>query len=79
MDLPPLSSASSEGSIRYLAAVAYDRQGKPLGGSEIIDRETGRGTGLYVDLDSLWWSQRRNHLGGGVFALVSLLLGCEIP
>ncbi|BGP53417.1 hypothetical protein JCM8202_001059 [Rhodotorula sphaerocarpa] len=73
MDLPPLSSASSEGSIRYLAAVAYDRQGKPLGGSEIIDRETGRGTGLYVDLDSLWWSQRRNHLGGGAFALVLLV------
>lgn len=73
--LPPLSDTPTEGAIRYLAVVAYDREGKPLGGSEIIDREAGRGTGLYVDLDSLWWSQRRSHFGGASFALVSVLVG----
>ncbi|GAA5979473.1 hypothetical protein JCM10908_002937 [Rhodotorula pacifica] len=72
LELPPLSSAASAGGIRYLAVVAYDRDGAPLGGSEIIDRETGRGTGFSIDLDSLHWAMKRSHYGAMAFAAVIL-------
>ncbi|KWU45675.1 hypothetical protein RHOSPDRAFT_32598 [Rhodotorula sp. JG-1b] len=74
LELPPLSSsASSEGSnIRYLAVVAYDRYGVPLGGSEIIDRETGDGTGFFVDLDSVRWAMKKSHYGAIAFAAALL-------
>ena len=81
LELPPLSSsASSEGSnIRYLAVVAYDRYGVPLGGSEIIDRETGDGTGFFVDLDSVRWAMKKSHYGAIAFAAVSHTLArCPI-
>ena len=78
LELPPLSSsASSEGSnIRYLAVVAYDRYGVPLGGSEIIDRETGDGTGFFVDLDSVRWAMKKSHYGAIAFAAVSSSKSC---
>lgn len=71
LELPPLSS-NEAGSIRYLAVVAYDRYGVPLGGSEIIDRETGDGTGFFVDLDSVRWAMTKRHYGAIAFAAVSL-------
>ncbi|GAA5864707.1 hypothetical protein JCM3774_006049 [Rhodotorula dairenensis] len=73
LELPPLSS-TPEGpdSIRYFAVVAYTREGVPLGGSEIIDRETGKGTGFFVDLDSLRWAMRKSHYGAMAFAAALL-------
>lgn len=72
LELPPLSSTPEDaGSLRYFAVVAYDRDGVPLGGSEILDRETGKGTGFFVDLDSLRWAMRKGHYGAMAFAAVS--------
>jgi hypothetical protein len=54
----------------FVAVVAYDKQGRPLGGSEVLETMSGAGTGMFPDVDGLWWEDQRRRLQGAGFAFV---------
>ncbi|GAA5905931.1 hypothetical protein JCM8208_003378 [Rhodotorula glutinis] len=57
---------------RFVAVVAHDRLGRPLRSSEILDRKVRVGTGLYADVDALWWAERRRVIELGGLSVVFL-------
>ncbi|GAA5857378.1 hypothetical protein JCM8547_002251 [Rhodosporidiobolus lusitaniae] len=57
----------------FVAVVAYDREGQPIGASEVLDASTGEGTGIYPDLSALWYQDRRRKMqaAGAVMILLA--------
>ncbi|BGP37344.1 hypothetical protein JCM10450v2_001251 [Rhodotorula kratochvilovae] len=70
LDLPRALGEHNEG--RFVVAVACDKHGQPMRSSEILDRKVQLGTGLYADLDALWWAERRRVIELGALSVVIL-------